>query len=67
MIQPKTIKEKNLRNATFLSGMAAATNDDGVKEILTSCAFELERAANRMCGQGYFGCHGGDNCTSDHK
>lgn len=35
--------------------------------LLVAAAKALENASRNMCAQGYYGCRGGDTCTSDHK
>lgn len=52
--------------AEFLRGFAAASKGDGCQK-LDKAADWLEKLSRYICGQGYIGCHGGTNCSSDHK
>ena len=49
--------------SVYLSGMADATDN----ERLERAADWLERLSDHVCGQGYIGCDGGRECSSDHK
>ncbi len=49
--------------ADYVRGFADAREN----EELSDAADWLEKAAEHICAQGYFGCEGGDTCTSDHK
>jgi hypothetical protein len=39
---------------------------NGSDELFVAAAW-LRKAAQNVCKQGYFGCNGGEDCTSDHK
>ncbi len=47
----------------YLTGYAAAMNSNR----LCRCAEFLLEASEHICAQGYIGCDGGKECTSDHK
>lgn len=49
--------------AQYLQGMADALTN----ENLATAASMLKDAAEHICAQGYYGCRGGKQCTSDHK
>ena len=49
--------------ATYLHGMADASDN----QRLCTAAEWLEKLSRYVCGQGYIGCHGGRECSSDHK
>jgi len=51
------------RLALYVAGMAEGKDD----EYLRRAAVLLSKASRNICAQGYFGCHGGRRCTSDHK
>lgn len=49
--------------ATYLQGMADATDN----QRICLAAEWLDKLSRQVCGQGYIGCHGGRECSSDHK
>lgn len=49
--------------ALYVKGLAVGKDD----ERLHRAADWLEKAAQHICAQGYFGCEGGNECESDHK
>jgi hypothetical protein len=68
-IHRETDRKEYLHNASMLRGaaMAAKTNNPDFAELLAESADMLQNAGEHICAQGYFGCHGGAQCTSDHK
>lgn len=42
-------------------------NNPKFSEKLIEAASWLDELVDHMCGQGYIGCHGGTDCSSDHK
>jgi hypothetical protein len=55
--------------AVYVMGVAhAETGTDHTKQnhLLAASAW-LNKASANICCHGYFGCRGGDTCTSDHK
>ena len=64
-------KRETLRTrATFLLGVAEGIELSAKPSMLTGeikqAAYDLEKASDQMCSQGFYGCRGGE-CTSDHK
>lgn len=54
----------------YLEGVADMCMIQGNEEMsikMSKAAKFLFRASNNICGQGFFGCHGGEKCDSDHK
>lgn len=51
------------RLSIYVGGMAEGKDDDRLRRA----AELLAKAARNICAQGYFGCHAGRRCTSDHK
>lgn len=49
--------------AIYVAGYAAGKDD----EKLAEAAEWLDKLTHHVCSQGYIGCHGGEECTSDHK
>jgi hypothetical protein len=49
--------------AAYAEGLAAGLSSERMKRI----AHWLEKASRSICGPGYFGCHAGRDCPSDHK
>ena len=64
-------KKKELRDkVVWLRGVVDGMKvfkESSVTDGLDGIANELGKAANNMCGQGFYGCSGSDNCSSDHK
>lgn len=56
-------------DASYLEGAGEALEaiSPEFSKRLLEAARLLEQAGKHMCGQGFFGCRGGDKCTSDHK
>lgn len=52
-----------IKLAAYVQGMADAQHN----EQLAKAAQWLEDLSHQMCGQGYIGCTGGRECSSDHK
>ena len=52
-----------LADAEYLKGLADGMNNERIRQA----AKGLEDAGNHVCAQGYYGCHLGEKCTSDHK
>lgn len=44
-----------------------ASGNDGLALNLERMAEQLRRLKHNICGQGFIGCRGGADCTSDHK
>jgi NADH:ubiquinone oxidoreductase subunit D len=61
----KDYLEAAIRLYGFASGVEM-TNPETAGQLRVMAAM-LKRAGEHMCAQGYFGCHGGERCTSDHK
>jgi hypothetical protein len=53
--------------ANFLAGMSAAEDCPEAKTKLAEASKWIGKLADHVCRQGYIGCHGGRDCTSDHK
>lgn len=49
--------------AIYLEGAATGS---GNNKLLLAAAW-LYELSGEMCGQGYIGCEGGEQCESDHK
>lgn len=49
--------------SVYLAGFAAGQEDDRLSEA----SDWLDKLSCYMCGQGYIGCEGGRECSSDHK
>lgn len=49
--------------SVYLKGMADAREN----EKLEAAAKWMEELSRHICAQGYIGCKGGIECTSDHK
>jgi len=49
--------------ATYVAGFAEGRDDEKLKEA----AKWLDKLSDHVCGQGYIGCVGGPQCSSDHK
>lgn len=47
----------------YFEGMGDVLKNEKMKDA----SKWLEKASKNICGQGYFGCSGGEKCTSDHK
>jgi hypothetical protein len=70
MINSK-IKEVEML-ATKLEAIADWQRDSAQGETATSKALResskwLKKLSHDMCGQGFIGCEGGEDCDSDHK
>ena len=49
--------------AIYLEGFASGREDSKLE-----CAAEwLRKLTHHVCGEGYIGCEGGRECSSDHK
>jgi hypothetical protein len=55
----KTLHDLSL----YFEGMSDALKNEKMKDA----SKWLEKASRNICGQGYFGCFGGEKCSSDHK
>mgnify|MGYP001559832846 CR=1 FL=1 len=44
-----------------------ATGNEGFADKLEKMAEWMRKLKHNICGQGYIGCTGGEDCTSDHK
>lgn len=56
--------------AAYLEGFARSMRPHNEhEEPILQAAKLLRKLGNglHMCGQGYIGCHGGEQCSSDHK
>ena len=53
--------------AHFLAGMSASEADPEAKAKLAEASKWIGKLADKVCQQGYIGCHGGRDCTSSHK
>lgn len=56
--------------ADWLHGFAAAVGVGGDCDCsmkLEQAACKIDKLSRNMCGHGFVGCRGGDNCGSDHK
>jgi len=49
--------------SNYVAGFAAGRDD----ESLEKASKWLRKLKGHICGQGYIGCNGGRNCSSDHK
>lgn len=47
--------------------MDHAGQETGTAKLLMESANWHRECLRHICGQGYFGCRGGENCDSDHK
>lgn len=59
----KTKVEEVEELATYVKGFAAGRQDTKLEKA----ADWLDKLSYNMCGQGYVGCRGGRECSSDHK
>ena len=53
----------------FLEGYSLAflsENPDLAKNLRLTASW-LKKISQNMCGKGYIGCNGGENCESSHK
>jgi len=64
---PKPGQMRQLSKILVGAEMALQESNPPFAAILGQAALFLEEASRNCCGQGYFGCHGGDECGSDHK
>jgi hypothetical protein len=55
--------QKVKRLADYLKGYADAVNN---KDMADASVWLIKTSRN-ICGQGFFGCEGGEDCDSDHK
>lgn len=62
-MNPKNPREEISNLAEYVQGFADANQNP----ILSKAAQWLREAAGAVCAGGFFGCGGGDECTSDHK
>ena len=56
--------------ADFLKGYVAGLShiaSEGELRPLRDIEKWLRKLRNNMCGQGFIGCRGGDDCSSSHK
>ena len=53
--------------AAFLRGCSHMAHNPDAAEDFSKASVWLGRLAKNVCGQGYFGCNGGENCQSSHK
>lgn len=51
----------------YLQGMADSQANQGTAVLLYKASGWLNKASDRICRHGIFGCLGGETCTSDHK
>lgn len=65
-IMPENAIQEPQDLAFYLAGMADASSDEKARRLDRAASW-LQRVSREVCGQGYFDCHGGANCTSDHK
>jgi hypothetical protein len=65
----KTAQQEYRDNALLLEGAAHGLEVSNPKfaSLLKDAADKLKWASKFMCGQGFFGCRGGEQCGSDHK
>lgn len=64
----KTAKMEMRELSFYLQGLADSSSGNPTKEArLKNAAKYLATCSLHVCGQGFFGCHGGENCSSDHK
>lgn len=59
----KTEKEKVEELASYLKGFADSIQNEQIAES----SKWLKKLARNICGQGFVGCNGGNECGSDHK
>lgn len=62
------VELKELSNFLYpLSKGVAMSGDKELAGKLERASYWLRRFENHVCSEGYVGCPGGVNCTSDHK
>lgn len=61
-----TLPQPMCHNPASINVRETIVRSNGSTELFTAASW-LREAAQHVCGQGYFGCNGGEKCGSDHK